>query len=140
MSISGIPTTSLPAPSLPAPSLPATIKAPAIVANPQPLPAVSALKVAVAPQPVAVQAPEPLRIDPVKMGQKLEAVVSMLNRQMEQSKRGLGFSIDRVANVNVVTVRDTNTGSIVRQIPTQNVLNIAHSIESLKGILYSELA
>lgn len=135
MSISGIPTS-----SPPASSLPVTSKAPAIVANPQPLPAASALKVAVAPQPVAVQAPEPLRIDPVKMGQKLEEVVSMLNRQMEQTKRGLGFSIDRVANVNVVTVRDTNTGSIVRQIPTQNVLNIAHSIESLKGILYSELA
>ena len=135
MSISGIPTT-----SLPASSLPVTSKAPAIVANPQPLPAVSALKVAVVPQPVAVQAPEPLRIDPVKMGQQLAEVVSMLNRQMEQTKRGLGFSIDRVANVNVVTVRDTNTGSIVRQIPTQNVLNIAHSIESLKGILYSELA
>lgn len=135
MSISGIPTN-----SLPAPSLPVTSKAPAIVANPQPLPAVSALKVAVVPQPVAVQAPEPLRIDPVKMGQQLAEVVSMLNRQMEQTKRGLGFSIDRVANVNVVTVRDTNTGSIVRQIPTQNVLNIAHSIESLKGILYSELA
>ena len=135
MSISGIPTT-----SLPATSLPVTSKAPAIVANPQPLPAVSALKVAVAPQPVAVQAPEPLRIDPVKMGQQLAEVVSMLNRQMEQTKRGLGFSIDLVANVNVVTVRDTNTGSIVRQIPTQNVLNIAHSIESLKGILYSELA
>jgi len=135
MSISGIPTN-----SLPAPSLPVTSKAPAIVANPQPLPAVSALKVAVAPQTVAVQAPEPLRIDPVKMGQQLAEVVSMLNRQMEQTKRGLGFSIDRVANVNVVTVRDTNTGSIVRQIPTQNVLNIAHSIESLKGILYSELA
>ena len=135
MSISGIPTS-----SPPATSIPATSKAPAIVANPQPLPAVSAPKVAVAPQPVAVQAPEPLRLDTVKMGQKLEAVVSMLNRQMEQSQRGLGFSIDRVANVNVVTVRDTNTGSIVRQIPTQNVLNIAHSIESLKGILYSELA
>ena len=135
MSISGIPTN-----SLPAPSLPVTSKAPAIVANPQPLPAVSAPKVAVAPQPVAVQAPAPLRIDPVKMGQQLAEVVSMLNRQMEQTKRGLGFSIDRVANVNVVTVRDTNTGSIVRQIPTQNVLNIAHSIESLKGILYSELA
>jgi len=136
MSISGIPTN-----SLPATSIPVTIKAPAIVANPQPLPAVSApKKVAVAPQTVAVQAPEPLRIDPVKMGQQLAEVVSMLNRQMEQTKRGLGFSIDRVANVNVVTVRDTNTGSIVRQIPTQNVLNIAHSIESLKGILYSELA
>ena len=135
MSISGIPTS-----SPPATSIPVTIKAPAIAANLHPLPAVSAPKVAVAPQPVAVQAPEPLRLDPVKMGQKLEAVVSMLNRQMEQSKRGLGFSIDRVANVNVVTVRDTNTGSIVRQIPTQNVLNIAHSIESLKGILYSELA
>ena len=136
MSISGIPTN-----SLPAPSIPVTIKAPAIVANPQPLPAVSApKKVAVAPQTVAVQAPEPLRIDPVKMGQQLAEVVSMLNRQMEQTKRGLGFSIDRVAHENVVIVRDTNTGSIVRQIPTQDVLNIAHSIESLKGILYSELA
>jgi flagellar protein FlaG len=38
----------------------------------------------------------------------------------------------------VITVHNTQTGEVVRQIPSQVVLNIAHSIDSLKGVLFSK--
>lgn len=116
----------------PAARPPVALKAPATPAAPgaTPAQALPALK------PVAVVAPEPLRIDPVKMKMQIEDTVAMLNQQMEKNKYGLGFSVDHIANKNIVTVRDTTTGDIIRQLPSEAVLKVAHSIESLKGVIY----
>ncbi len=76
--------------------------------------------------------------DPKKMQQELEEAVERLNKMMESGKRGLGFSVDNQINVTVVTVKDSNTGEVVRQIPSEAVLRVAHRIEDLKGILYSK--
>jgi uncharacterized FlaG/YvyC family protein len=38
-------------------------------------------------------------------------------------------------NTPVVTVRNTATGEVVRQIPTETVVRLAHSIDDMKGIL-----
>ena len=115
--------------ALPAAQAPAAVKAP--VSSTMPVP-----KAVQAPKPIAVVAPEPLRIDPVKMKNQIEDTVAMLNSQMEKNKFGLGFSVDRVADKNVVVVRDTTTGDIIRQLPSEAVLKVAHSIESLKGLIY----
>ena len=115
--------------ALPAAQAPAAVKGPASSAMPAP-------KVVLAPKPIAVVAPEPLRIDPVKMKNQIEDTVAMLNSQMEKNKFGLGFSVDKVADKNVVVVRDTSTGDIIRQLPSEAVLKVAHSIESLKGVIY----
>ena len=114
---------------LPAAQAPVAVRAP--VAPTAPLPNTVA-----APKPIAVVAPEPLRIDPVKMKNQIDETVAMLNSQMEKNKFGLGFSVDRVADKNVVVVRDTSTGDIIRQLPSEAVLKVAHSIESLKGVIY----
>jgi flagellar protein FlaG len=79
-----------------------------------------------------------VEFDPKKMQQELEEAVERLNKMMESSKRGLGFSVDNKINVTVVTVKDSNTGEVVRQIPSEAVLRVAHRIEDLKGILYSK--
>ena len=115
--------------ALPAAQAPAAVKAP--VSSTMPVP-----KAVQAPKPIAVVAPEPLRIDPVKMKNQIEDTVAMLNSQMEKNKFGLGFSVDRVADKSVVVVRDTTTGDINRQLPSEAVLKVAHSIESLKGVIY----
>lgn len=88
------------------------------------------------PKPIAVVAPEPLRIDLQKMKTQIDDTVAMLNRQMAKNNYGLGFAVDRVANEHVVTVRDVNTGAVIRQLPSTAVLEVAHSIESLKGVIY----
>jgi uncharacterized FlaG/YvyC family protein len=35
----------------------------------------------------------------------------------------------------VVTVRNTTTGEVVRQIPTKVMVQLAHSIDDMKGVL-----
>jgi len=38
----------------------------------------------------------------------------------------------------VIRVRNLSTGEEVRQIPTEDVLRMAHKIDDLKGILYNK--
>jgi flagellar protein FlaG len=39
----------------------------------------------------------------------------------------------------VVLVKNADTGEVVRQIPNEVVVRIAHSIEAFKGLLHNEL-
>jgi len=95
---------------------------------------------------VAVQAklevpksPE-IKFDPNKVRENLSAAIGMLNKQMEASKRGLGFSYDDSKKTAVVKVTDAASGEVVRQIPTEQVLKMAHQIDAYKGLLYNKVA
>ncbi len=79
-----------------------------------------------------------LNFDAGKLRQNLQDAVKMLNDQMSSSKQGLGFSFDESVNRPVVTVRNTQTGEVVRQIPSEDLLHIAHKLDDLKGILYNQ--
>jgi flagellar protein FlaG len=50
----------------------------------------------------------------------------------------LNFSIDEKLGRPVVTVRNESTGEVVRQIPNEVVVRVAHSIDELKGLLLNE--
>ena len=78
--------------------------------------------------------------DAERMAEAFDNVVSALNRQMQANSRNLGFTLDRTLNKPVITVTDKNTGDVIRQIPAESVLRVAHSIENLKGVLYNEQA
>ncbi len=90
-------------------------------------------------QPTApkVSAPKPveLNFDEAKARKNLQEAVSALNEQMASTKTGLGFSVDESQNRPVVTVRNAETGEVVRQIPTDVVLRMGHSIDAMKGLL-----
>lgn len=78
--------------------------------------------------------------DPGKLQQQLSDAIEQLNRQMKNTQRDLGFSMDNRLNWQVVTVHNTNTGEVVRQIPTEDVLRVAHNIEDLRGLLHDTLS
>ncbi len=102
--------------------------------------AVAPVVSAVAPQ-AARPAAEPKaapKFDPQKMLEQMQEIVERLNEQMKQNDRALGFSVDHKINTFVVTVRDSSTGEVVRQIPNEVVVNFAHSLEDLKGLLFNE--
>lgn len=90
---------------------------------------ISATPKVVAPKPVEIQ------YDEAKARKNLEDAVCALNEQMAASKTGLGFSVDKSLGRPVVTVRNTQTGEVVRQIPTEVVVRLAHSIDDMKGLL-----
>jgi flagellar protein FlaG len=91
-----------------------------------------------AEQAPRVQIPSPPRInyDPVKLRENLRLAIDHLNEQLASSGRSLGFSMDSVINYPVVTVRRIDTGEVIRQIPSEAVVKAAHTIETLKGLLY----
>jgi len=52
----------------------------------------------------------------------------------------LAFAVDERLNREVITVTSTSTGEIVRQIPSESALKMAHAIEDAKGMLVDERA
>jgi flagellar protein FlaG len=78
-----------------------------------------------------------LQINPAQEREQLKQAVSMLNQQAQQTNRGLGFRMDEVLNAQVVTVTSAQTGEVVRQIPNEVVIRVAHNIEKVKGMLFN---
>ena len=94
------------------------------------------------PDTPKVQAPKPVAIkfDASEVRQNLQEAVNMLNKQLSSTKRGLGFQVDEAVGGPVVTVRSADSGEVVRQIPNEVVVRVAHSIEKVKGLLFSAKA
>jgi flagellar protein FlaG len=94
------------------------------------------------PDTPKVQVPKPvaLKFDASEVRQNLQEAVGMLNQQMSSTKRGLGFQVDEAVGGPVVTVRSAESGEVVRQIPNEVAVNIAHSIDEIKGLLFSAKA
>jgi flagellar protein FlaG len=76
--------------------------------------------------------------DPAEMRQRLQAAVDRLNEQMRETGRDLAFGIDEQIDRSIIKVTNTTSGELVRQIPSDEVLRVARSIEDLKGVLYDE--
>ena len=102
-------------------------------------PGSSAIQIPETPKVLAPKAVA-IKFDASEVRQNLQEAVSMLNQQMASSKRGLGFQIDEAVGGPVVTVRSADTGEIVRQIPNEAVVRIAHNIEKVKGLLLNAKA
>ncbi len=97
-------------------------------------PAVSA--VPAVPKAPAIQV-EPL-VDPKQMRENLQEAIEKLNDQVERNGRGLNFSVDDRLNRPIITVRSTATGEVVRTIPNEVVIKVAHNIEDIKGLLMDQ--
>ena len=63
--------------------------------------------------------------------------ISRINAEFEQSDVALRFVMDDVIQRPVVSVIDQESGELLRQLPSEEVLRAARNIESMKGILYS---
>ena len=79
-----------------------------------------------------------IKVDAEQVKKNLQETISRLNDQMRDGGRGLNFSIDSKLGAPVVLVRNSETGEVIRQIPNEVIVRVAHSIEDLKGILFNE--
>jgi flagellar protein FlaG len=80
-----------------------------------------------------------LAVEPEQRAKQIQEAVEKLNEQMKSLRRDLGFSYDDRLNREIVTVRKEGSGEVVRQLPPEVVLRVAHSIEDLKGLLYDDI-
>lgn len=77
---------------------------------------------------------------PVPTLDQVTQAVSELNQSKQAQVQGLEFSIDNDSKRTVVKVVDQTTKEVLRQIPTVEVLEIAKSLDSTKGLLLKQTA
>jgi flagellar protein FlaG len=61
---------------------------------------------------------------PQDLQRTLEHVAARLREYLAESRRDLEFRVDRDAGATVITVRNVNTGEVVRQIPNEEALRV----------------
>lgn len=80
-----------------------------------------------------------IRYDAAELRRNLQDAIAKLNQQIQKSQQNLNFSIDKCANRFVITVKNTQSGEVIRQIPDEVVLKVAHNIDQIKGMLLNEV-
>ncbi|WP_293752704.1 flagellar protein FlaG [Limnohabitans sp. Rim8] len=112
--------------------------APHAPAAPAEIPAARAAEVQARPQPPVEKKPVvENKPDPQEVRRTLQEASEQLNKQMAKNGRDLNFSLDDVANQLVVTVKN-QAGEVIRQIPSEVALRVAHNLENMKGLMQDE--
>ena len=118
--------------SIPSNASPVTTAAAApVLPNRQPEPAAKAQT-----EHKSVEIPKPTSVDLEAGLRKIEDIVQKMNDEMKSTQRGLSFAFDRAISTHVVTVKSAESGEVIRQIPTEAVVRVAHNIEKLKGLMF----
>jgi flagellar protein FlaG len=70
---------------------------------------------------------------------QLEKAVSHINQVLRQANRNLAFSVDGETKRVIVKVIDTETGELIRQLPSEETLAISRAIGVVqKGLLLKQ--
>ena len=100
----------------------------------------AAVKTPAVQKPQSIQSPvkAEMTIDIRQQEKQDKEAISKLNELAKASNQQLGFRMDPHINGPVITVHNTQSGELVRTIPSEEVLRVAKSIDSLKGVIFSE--
>lgn len=73
-------------------------------------------------------------------GEQLTQAVKQIQDMVKQNANSLQFSIDEDIGVTVVKVIDTESKKVIRQIPSEEVMEIAKALDKLQGLLVKQRA
>lgn len=88
-----------------------------------------------APTPTASTAAKP----PIDEAQ-LKAAIQAANSAMANAQSGIEFSLDSSSGKTIVRILDTQTNEIIRQLPSEEMLQIAKAIDRFQGRLLHQKA
>lgn len=91
-----------------------------------------------APLPVP-ERPE-IKVDAEEMARNLRQAIEQINTVLKDGGRGLNFVMDQTVSGPIIQVKRAETGEVIRQIPNEVVVRVAHNLEKLQGILFSAAA
>ncbi|WP_194788010.1 flagellar protein FlaG [Pseudomonas sp. UFMG81] len=76
--------------------------------------------------------------DPVKVqdADKVKHAVAEIEKFLKETQRNLEFSTDEESGKIVVKVIASETGELIRQLPSEEALRIAHSLSDVKSVLF----
>lgn len=68
--------------------------------------------------------------------QALEDAVTSIQETTQALQRNLNFSIDDSTGRMVVKVTDSASGEVIRQMPTEDALRLAESLDEMRSLLF----
>lgn len=74
-------------------------------------------------------------ISPEKLGQLIRELEEQLPTT---ASKGLRFQMDETLNRPIVSVVDKESGQVLRQLPTEEVVRAARNIDYMRGILFDD--
>jgi len=90
------------------------------------------------PETAAAQSRSNTAVQSRNSQKELDDLVQRLNSHFSQTGRNLNFSVDEKSERTVITVKDSSTGEVIRQIPDMALLEVGHDIEKIKGMLLNK--
>ncbi|MEP1551571.1 flagellar protein FlaG [Paraglaciecola sp.] len=64
--------------------------------------------------------------------EEIEVAVTQISEFVQSSSRQLNFSVDEDSNKQVVKVTDAESGDVIRQIPSEEVLKLSERLQDLQ--------
>ncbi|WP_434928728.1 flagellar protein FlaG [Shewanella sp. HL-SH8] len=83
----------------------------------------------------AVKQQEETSTDSKKSDESLELVAKELTDMVAMMQKGLKFSVDVDSGKQVIKVQDIESGDIIRQIPSEEALQLAQKLSEVSGVL-----
>ena len=80
--------------------------------------------------------PEPPALEKAQ----LEELVAIANKRLKSTNAVISFDVDKDTKMVVTTLLDSRTNEVIRQIPSEAVLEIARSIDKFASVLIQEKA
>ena len=69
---------------------------------------------------------------------QLSEAVSEINQSLRQASIGVQFEFDKEANTMVTKVMDVESGEVIRQMPSEEVVRFSKALGKLQGLLVSQ--
>ena len=88
----------------------------------------------------AVETAAPLELPRAPTPVQLTEAVKTISKAVQEQSRDLEFSIDSDSNTVVVKVVDQGTKEVIRQIPSEEALELAKALEQGQGLLIRQKA
>ena len=84
---------------------------------------------------------KPVRFDQTKVaealsGENIEKALESVNDALKNSNNSLKFQVDKSVRQPIITVVDQDSGKVLRQYPTEEVVRITKNIDLLRGVLF----
>ncbi len=91
-----------------------------------------------APSPSPTPADETGRAPSALTAEAVQNALDRMSSHVQNLQRALQFSVDEESGDTVVKVIDAETKEVIRQIPSEELLAIAHRLRSTAGVLVAE--
>lgn len=76
--------------------------------------------------------------EPAASAKELKDAIDKIEKVVQPVAQDLNFSIDEDTGKTVVKVIDSGTKEVIRQIPSEELIAIAHALDKLQGLLVKQ--